>query len=163
MTNVRDFTSTEIKEINTYVQTNVPYSVLETIFPLTEHVLNKVKVFTIVYRIINSAKNYVKEPDTKTKLINMLNECKGEYRDLYKSLIRYQEGGFGSYNHYRNIILIMEDISKRTKIDNLIDAFLLFAEKQVFFSIDKIAGIESGKKGGEDVVDKILADKEKVQ
>jgi len=88
-----------------------------------------------------------------------LNECKGEYRDLYKSLIRYQEGGFGSYNHYRVIISIMEDISKRTKLDNLIDAFLLFAEKQVFFSIDKIAGVESSRKGGEDVVDKIIGEK----
>ena len=159
MTNVRDFTSTEIKEISSYVNTNVPYSVLEQIFPLTEQPINKVKVFTIVFRIINSAKNYVKEESTKNKLINMLNDCKGEYRELYKSFIRYQEGGFGSYNHYRVIISIMEDISKRTKLDNLIDAFLLFAEKQVFFSIDKIAGVESSRKGGEDVVDKIIGEK----
>ena len=162
MTNVRDFNTTEIKEIGNYVQTNVPYSVLETIFPLTENVINKTQVFTIVYRIINSAKNYVREDVTKIKLINMLNECKDEYRDLYKSFLRYQEGGFGRHNYYRNIILIMEDISKRTKIDNLIDAFLLFAEKQVFFSIDKISGIESSRKGGGDAVDKIIGERKEV-
>jgi len=159
MITARSFTSDEMKELNRYIQNSIPYSVLEQIFPLTEALINKVEVFTIVYRITNSCKNYVRGEDTKRKLQSMLDIAKDVYNDLYKSLLRYREGGFGSSSHYDNLTYIMCDVDKRTIVDNLIDAFLIFAEKLSFFSIDNIAGVETSKKDGEMVVDKILGEK----
>lgn len=155
---VRNFDATEVKEISKYIQTNVPFSVLEQLFPLTENVINKVKVFTIVYRMLNSAKNYTAKEETRKKLITMLDDCKDIYHDLYNSLIIHEEGGFGSYQHHRKIIDILQNIDKNTKVNNLIDAFLLFAEKQTFFDVNKIAGIESGRREGGVIVDKILGE-----
>jgi hypothetical protein len=152
----RDFGKTEIIEINRYVTSNVPFSVLERIFPLTENAHNKAQVFTIVYRIINSAMQYVGNEGTRKKLKSLLDECEQEYKDIYNALMRYESGGFGSYNNFKIITDILSDIDKNSKINKLIDIFLVFAEKQTFFDIEKVAGIESSKKEGSDIVDKII-------
>jgi len=152
----RDFDKTEITEINRYVISNVPFSVLERVFPLTENVHNKAQVFTIIYRIVNSAAEYVSDESTRVKLKKLLEGCKEEYQDIYSALIRYENGGFGSYNHYKVIISIFENMEKNYKINKLIDIFLVFAEKQTFFDIERVAGIESSKKEGSDIVDRLL-------
>lgn len=156
---IRGFDAVEVKEISKYIQTNVPYSILEQIFPLTENIVNKVQVFTVVYRILNSAKNYVSKDETRIRLQTMLDECKGIYNILYSSLVAYQDGGFGSRQYYKKIVSELKNVEHNIKINSLIDAFLLFAEKQTFFDINKIAGIESSRKEGENVVDKLFGER----
>jgi len=126
------------------------------LFPLTENTINKTEVFTIIYRIINSAKNYVNNVETRKKLQQLLDSCKEEYEALYKSLLNYQSFSFNSYVFLRKIGDIYKNYEKNMKINNLIDSFLVFAEKQTFYDLDKITGVETDKKEGEDVVNKLI-------
>ena len=154
----RDFHREEILEINRYVTNNIPFSVLEKIFPLTENVINKAKVFTIAYRIINSVAEYVSSKETREKLRKVLKSCKKEYIEIYRALLRHEAGGFGSYNAYKLIVSIFDDIERNYRVNKLIDIFLVFAEKQTFYDLDRITGIESSRKEGSDIVDKILGE-----
>jgi len=157
-TTTRLFTSTEIKEINRYITTEVPYTILEEVYALTENVLDKSKVFTIMRRIINSAKSYVADADTREKLQKMLDETTAAYNILYDLLLKYQQGIYGRYAIQIQIEGVFRNEDTNTKINKLIDAFLLFAERQTFFDLDKAVGIESGKKEGQEVVNDIIGE-----
>jgi len=155
----RDFNKTEIIEISRYVLNNVPYSVLERVFPLTENVINKAMSFITMWRIINSAKNYVNKKETKEKLNKLLENCSEEYRKIYKLLIGYQKPGyFGKDKYYDEITKIFFNYDSNMKVNNLIDVFLIFAEKQVMYDLDKIAAIDTSSKQGDTTVTDFLKD-----
>lgn len=154
---IRDFNSTETGEINTYISANVPYSVLQTIFPLTENAMQKAKVFTIVYRIINGAKNYAEEESLRDKIETLLKESETVYLEVY-ALISSIEGTtlyYGSHVLQRRLRAIFEDSSKNMLINKLIDAFLVFAEKITRQDTNKVAGLEMDTEEGREMYKKI--------
>lgn len=158
--NARDFSDEEISEINRYITTNIPYSVLQTIFPITENTNKKIQVFTIVYRFINSAKNYVKSSDTKDKLDALLIECKDVYAELYKNMLTISNSNinWGLHRIKQRNEDILINVENNMKINKLIDCFLIFSEKQTFFDTDKVAGLEINEKEGEELMNKLLED-----
>jgi len=148
-----DFTREEIQEISKYILANVPYSVLEQIFPLTENPRKKAEVFTIMYRIINSSVGYVKNDDTKNKLKKLLSSCEIEYKEIYNILLKLDSSMiFGRHSLFNQIILIFSDFDRNYKINCLIDVFLVFAEKQILRDIDKVIGVTTDNIKGEEVV-----------
>jgi len=157
---VRSFNREEINEINRYVLTNVPFSVLNRLFILTENLKDKATIFTIIYRIINSCKNYVGDEKTKNKLKFLLDDCKSVYLEVYNNLILYEKGGFGSGIYYNKLVELLTNKDNSIKINNLIDIFLIFAEKQVIRDLDRVTGIDSSRKEGEEIVDEIIEEKE---
>jgi len=152
----RDFTEEEIMEINRYILTNVPYTVLETVFVLTEKVVDKCSIFITVYRLINSAKSYVGKSETKEKLDKLLNGCIEIKTEVHKYLLRYEEGRFGSGVCYDMLCNILENEKKSEQINNLIDIFLIFAEKQKLYDINKIVGIKAQEVEGSAIVDELV-------
>lgn len=158
MVESRDFTAEEIAEVNSYVVNSIPYSILQSIFPLTENPKQKIRVFTIIYRILNGAKNYVSNKETKEKLIALLEECKECYNSLYsnevKSTIHTNNFGMHRINTLNEVILCNFD--NTIKMNKLIDVFLMFAEKQTLYDLDKIAGIELDTKEGEDLKKRLV-------
>jgi len=148
-----DFTKEEVQEISKHILGNVPYSVLEQIFPLTENPRKKAEVFTIMYRIIYSSVGYVKSNDTKSKLKNLLTSCEIEYKEIYNILLKLDSSvEFGSTHLFNKVKIIFSDFDKNFKINNLIDVFLVFAEKQILRDIDKVVGVTSDNIKGEQIV-----------
>lgn len=151
----RDFEESEVQEINKYILTNVPYSVLEQIFPLTENVINKITVFTTVYRLINSSLGYVSEEKTKNKLKKLIQQVSGVHNEVYKDLIVYQAGELGSGNKFDNLVEVLRNPKKNELINNLIDIFLVFAERQKLYDLNKITGIKTDVVEGEQLVNEL--------
>lgn len=151
----RDFEETEVQEINKYILTNVPYSVLEQIFPLTENVINKLTVFITVHRLIKSSISYVSTDTTKDKLNKLINQVTDIHKEVYKDLITYQEGEIGSGDKYDKLVSILSDEQKNELINNLVDVFLVFAEKQKLFNLDKITGVRTDDVVGEQIADEL--------
>ncbi len=142
----------EIQEINKYVSTSIPYSVLQQLFILAEAPLSKAKIFTAVYRIVYSARNAAASQNTKNKLDLLLNETKDAYDKIFTLLMNYEHTNqvFNHHRYMNKIIAIFCDVNTNLKINKLIDAFLVFAEKQELYDINKILGLDletdSGKK-----------------
>lgn len=160
MVEIRDFDATEIREINNYISANAPYSILQQIFPLTEKPEEKAKIFATVYRIIYTARNMVNDKKTKDKLTELLEETKDVYVKLYKLLASYQSSkiNFGKHATYNQIMYTFMDIENNVKINKLIDAFLVFVEKQVLYDINKISGINLGTEEGKRIYKELKAD-----
>lgn len=151
-----EFNETEVQEINNYVRTNVPYSVLETIFPLTEHVINKCTIFITVYRIVSSCSGYVSKPETKTKIDKLINQLKDTYTEVYDNLIVYNSMTLGSGDKFDRLVDVLKDTKKKELINNLIDIFLVFSERQKLFNLDKISGIRTDTTEGDQIVDELI-------
>ena len=151
---LREFDKTEISEINQYIATNVPYSILQQVFVLTENPILKAQVFTSVYRILQSCVRYVAHEDTRSKLSRLIADSKDIYANLYAVLSRYQNSRV-NFNKHR-IVYKIEDffINQETniKINKLIDSFLIFAEKQELLDLDKIIGIDLDNDAGKRVL-----------
>ena len=151
-----DFVTDEINEVSKYVIANVPYTVLQQMFPLTEEIENKSKIFTIVYRIINSVKGYVSKDETRNKIGDLLNSCKEEYLKIYELLIDINSGSeYLKSRTLDKIKLIYLDFDKNVKINNIIDVFLVFAEKHVLRDLRNITGIITDKPEGEKFVEEL--------
>lgn len=158
----RSFTVDEINEINSYISANVPYSILQTIFPLTENLFQKAQVYTIIFRIINGSKNYVEDIKTRIKLKNLLDENNDIYNELYKllSLIENSNVNYGKHMIKNKIRLILNDFDKNFKINKLIDIFLIFSEKLVLLDTNKVAGLEIDSEEGREMYKKIIGNVE---
>jgi hypothetical protein len=156
MIDLRDFAKDEIIEINTYVNNNVPFSVLQSIFPLTENPKKKVQVYTIMYRIINGAMNYT-EGELKVKLQELLKENEEIYKELYsltlKSTTVYN---WAKHRIDERMLYVLHDFNKSVSINKLIDAFLIFAEKQVLVDTDRVTGLEMDTQEGKELYKKII-------
>ena len=155
----RDFTAEEITEIHQYIEVNVPYSILQSIFPITENPVEKVRVFTLMYRLINSASNYVTSKDTKDKLNEILKEAKDVYVLLYQASLIKASGNinWGAHRNDKKIRYILMDYNNTLIINKIIDLFLIFSEKQTFYDTNKVVGIVlDGSKEAEDLVNNVL-------
>jgi hypothetical protein len=128
MITARDFTGAEITEISKYILNNVPYSILEQIFPLTENIQLKSQVFTIVYRLINSAKNNVSQEETKLKMEQLLEESKVQYEIVFTLLSKQQHNNFNNFIKTRKISNYFLNYDNNMVINNMVDIFLIFAE-----------------------------------
>jgi len=155
MIKATDFTKTEIIDISKYITNNVPFSILEQVFPLTENTLNKAEIFTTVYRLIYSSYGYVQDKDTKIKLNNLLNDCKKEYIDVYKILSQHKNATFNKTHFVKKLTYIFQDINSTEKINNLIDVFLVFAEKHMLRDIDKVFGISADTPPSQKIVEEM--------
>ena len=151
MVEIKDFTTTEISEVQRYVESQAPHSILTTTFILSENPIDKLKVFTTVYRILNSAKNYVKD-DLKKKMNELLNEAEESYEKIYPLLLKYQSTivEFGKNRLLKNLLNHLTN--DKDHINKLIDAFLVFGEKIELMNIDKVTGLDLETDQGKDIM-----------
>lgn len=155
----RDFEQSEISDINRYINVNVPYSVLQQIYPLTENLLNKSKVYTIMYRIIYGTANYVEKEETKIKLNKLLEENKDLYSEIYNLIINHENNtlNFGQRSTILKLKTVFYDMEKNFKINKLIDIFLIFSERVTLLRTDNFVSIDMENKEGEEVYNKLVA------
>jgi len=156
---IKEFSQTEISEINRYLTSITPFGVLEELYALSENPIEKSKIFCDMNRILNACRNYVKDDKTRAKLQIILEGSEDIATKLRKLVFKYNQYTYGRRTYENQISDIITNKKINTKINNLIDSFLILSEKLSFFDIDKIAGVESGKKEGSDIVDSILEDK----
>lgn len=159
---IRDFTFQEIGEIYQYISANVPYTILSSMFIITENLTEKSKAFCIIYRIVNGAKNYVEDKKTKAKLSALLEECKDSYNKLYNLTTTNENStlNYGSHITKHQIKSLFNNQEENFKINKLIDAFLIFAEKLVLLETNKVVGLEIDTEEGRDFYKKILGGSE---
>lgn len=124
---VSDFTENEINELRLYIEKHVPYHILNKMYILTDNVTDKITIFTGVYRIIKSCRNYTSSNETKEKLDYFLDKCKEAYELSSPLISKYSislEMGKG------NLIRGMLDIINKYHevIDEFIDLFIVLGE-----------------------------------
>ncbi len=160
----RDFDSVEVGEINSYISANVPYSVLQTLFPLTENYMQKAQIYTIIYRIVYGAANYAENLKTRNKILQLLAETEVTYHNVYALLSSIENSKISYGKHMLEFQLrkMFEDVSVNFRINKLIDIFLIFAEKLVLLETDKVAGLELDIEEGKDMYKKINSQSDSV-
>lgn len=141
---IREFSKTEIQEINQYLTVNVPYSALTQLFTLTDKPYDKAKVFTGIFRLITSAMHYVSAEETRKKMEKLLKDCVPINDNIYVVLTRYDNSAvqFNRHRLLRKMENVFLDQKTNQAVNKLIDAFLVFAEKQELMDIDRIAGLD---------------------
>ncbi len=141
---IRTFDRDEITEINQYISTVVPYSRLAQLFTLTEKPVNKAEVFTNVFRIVESVKRYVAAAETAEKIEKLLKETEKTYYSVYEDLANFHNARVKFLLHRKEnkILRYFTDPKTNEKINRLIDAFLVFAEKQELLDLDRVAGLD---------------------
>ena len=141
---IRMFDKTEISEINQYVSTSVPFSQLNQFFLLSERPLIKAQIYTGVYRIIQSVSRYVAAEKTRKNIQKLLDETKDVYPQMYNVLVRYQNApvNFNKHRLLRKIENFFLDSDVNSKTNKLVDAFLVFVEKQELMDLDRITGLD---------------------
>lgn len=161
---VNSFNQAEITEINNYITVNVPYSILQEFFPLTDVPIEKAKIFVGMFRMVNSAKNYLKNELTETKLTILLKEVEHIYYKLYPDVVRYGNTPMhiGAHKRLHEIISVMTDINNIPKLNKFIDIFLVFAEKQIVREMDKSSGIDLDTPEGQKVEDDMFRDEQSI-
>lgn len=151
-----DFTKEEIQDISHYIIANIPYSVLQQIFPMTENYKKKSEVFTIMYRIIYSVQGYVRSEKTKEKIKKLLSGCEEEYKEIYNILMKLDDNiEYGKSELGDELKKIYSNFERNCKINNLIDVFLVFAEKHILRDIDRIAGINTDTIKGTEFIEQL--------
>jgi hypothetical protein len=159
--NIRDFDANERQEISRYIQANVPMTILYKLFPLTENPIEKGDVFCISYRLINTAKNMVENKTTSDKLKVILTENQAIY-ELLHPLYLVEKDSFllKKYKIHKHIIKIMSMPETVRKINNMIDIFLVLAEKFELISTNNIIGLDIESDEGKEIQKDILNDLE---
>lgn len=154
--NIRNFTYEEITEINRYVVTQVPHSILPQLFIITDEPIKKIQIFLNVFKIISSARDFVENSETKNKLNIVLGLVKEIYNNLYETYVEYEstELDFIKMKIKKRLINFVKEYNNN--INYLCSAFLVFAEKQELTSINDIAGLNLEKPEGEETYSKII-------
>lgn len=162
MINARDFSAEEIVVINQYITANVPYTVLQTTLPITEEPIYKARIYTTIYRLLDGAKNYVEEGDTKNKLMNLLEENKQLYLQVQSLLARHSQVNFGKNRVVSKFYDVYKDYNRNFMMNRLIDIFLVFVEKQVMISMEKITAVNLETPEGKDAYSKLMGSGESI-
>lgn len=154
---IRKFDSAEIAEINSYVITQVPQTILPQLFVLTEEPIKKIKSFIAVYRIVSGCKDFVEKNETKEKLNTFLDEVKKCYELLYSIFIDYDSINLEYVKHVNLKKMLKILLEHSEKINEFVNSFLVFAEKQELISTDTVSGIKLDGPEGEDLYEKIVS------
>lgn len=155
---VREFTEDEIAEISKYIQNNIPLTILQTIFPLTEDPIKKAEIFTICYRLTNTARNLVKNKETIIKLDKILKTSKSAYNTLFDLLLN-EKDALPVFKHkiHNKIRLVIKNKNYNNQINNLIDIFLILGEKFELIDFEKTSGLdletEEGRQAEKDLLE----------
>lgn len=154
-----DFNEDEVGEITHYIIKNINASVLTQLLVMTDVPVDKAQIFVAMYRILNSARNYVENKELKAKLDSILKEVEKTYFELYSILVRYNNSKV-IFNKHRlqqkiiNILIVPENLISMNKF---IDYFYVFAEKQQKYSINKITGIDLSIPEGQKLLNDIMS------
>lgn len=157
MVNIRDFNATEIGEINSYVINQIPQSILPTLFIITEEPMKKAKIFNIIYRIMTAAKDFVEDPSLKKKLEYFLDKFSDNYKLFYNLYLSYEASMINKRKIERKIIKEFMDHEKNLNVNELINSFLVFAEKQELLETEKVTGINMDIPEGVELHKKLIS------
>ncbi len=157
---IRTFNKKEIQEVNAYIAANVPYSVLTQLFILTEKPIHKAQIFVAVYRLIQSAERYVASENTRYKLNKLLSDGEREHEIVYEQLSKFQHSNvnFNRHHFLNKIEDVFIDQKANQRINRIIDAFLVFAEKQELLDVDKVTGLDLENEQGQKALKSIITD-----
>ena len=152
---IRDFDDTEISEINKYVITQIPQSLLPQLFILTEEPIKKMKIFLIVFRIITGIREFVEKLETRNKLDLFMKDVKQIYDKSYSLFNKYElsQSEYIKDKLLDEILSIIDD--KKHDLNKFINSFLVFAEKQELISTDSVSGVKLDTPEGVDLYEKI--------
>ena len=152
---IRDFDDTEISEINKYVITQIPQSLLPQLFILTEEPIKKMKIFLIIFRIITGIREFVEKPETRNKLDLFIKDVEQIYDKSYSLFNKYElsQSEYLKDKLLEEIVSIIDD--KKHDLNKFINSFLVFAEKQELISTESVSGVKLDTPEGVDLYEKI--------
>ncbi len=155
-----EFSKDDITEVNSYLTAAVGFSqVLGQLYTLTDVPLDKAKVFVAVYRIFNSCSNYIETPELREKIEFILADTSLLYLSIYRKyqIFFNEKGNFGKHKIYNDLIQEMMNKENMFKINLMIDLFIMFAERQVKYSLNKITGIDLETPEGKQVMKEVYS------
>jgi len=146
-----DFSQEEVKNINHYITTQIPHTILPRLFVLTEDINEKCSVYLNIYALIESTMYYVKNQETRDKIRKLLEETKDAYKKLYKlSLEKHNsEVSIGRSQINTNIANLLTENSRG--INKLRSIFLVFAERIELTELDKVTGLDTSTQSGKNL------------
>ena len=154
---IRDFDDTEINELQTYINSTVPHTFLNHQNIITENPILKSGIFLVVYRIFKSCREYATTEALRDKLDTLLEGSSGIRNELYPLNIKiektssdYQKSLLSS-----KVIYLLTNPINQKRVDNLIDAFLVFGEKIQLFEIENVQGLSLETDEGQAIVKEI--------
>ena len=140
-----DFNQEDINEVSAYLNNAVGFSeVLTRFYTLTDKVIDKAKVFLGVYRVLSSACNYTENKDLKEKLTTVLENTKNLYYEIsvINNALDNTKVNYGMHVWKYKLDSILLDTNNFSNINIVIDLFILFAEKQIKYNLNKITGVD---------------------
>lgn len=154
-----DFSKDDIAEVNSYLSAAIGFSqVLGQLYTLTDTPIDKAKVFVATYRIFNSCSNYIETSELKGKIDIVLADSSFLYLKIYRNYQAYNEkGNFGKHRIYNDIVTDLGDRENMKKINLIIDLFIMFAERQIKYSLNKITGIDLETPEGKQVMKEVYS------
>ena len=153
--NVRNFSDTEIAELNNYVLTQVPQSVLPRLFILTEEPIKKVRAFIAIYRILQGCKDFVGDKTLGTKLELHIGKAKEPYIKIYELLMDYDDTEMEMKKSNINKKIKLNLLEYNDQINFLINTFLVFAEKVELIPIETVSGLKLDNETGVNIYDSL--------
>jgi len=153
---IRNFTQDEIGELNNYITTQIPHTVLPSLFVLTEEPLKKALAYISIYRILTGVRDFSEKDSTKKKIDSYLEKHNKIYNELYPLYIAHKtdETEIGKLVSTQDVIRYV--IKENILINRLVNDFLVFAEKQELMSTDEVAGLNLEKPEGEELYKRIM-------
>ena len=162
---IKEFSDTEIGELQQYIEVHVHHTILQRVYVLTEDPLDKARNFVTIYRILNSCKNYVAaNSELRDKIGKLLEEAHEVYKKMYPYYIDYESSKveFGKSRKLMKIVQIVKDMEGNERTRKIIDSFLVFGEKIELNRKDDFIGINEendfGKEAYKDLSKTIESD-----
>jgi len=138
---VSDFNDTEIGELRLYIEKHVPYHILNKMYLLSDNIEDKMVIFTGVYRILSSCKNYASTKELKNKLDYFLQKAKPIYKKSSPLITEYTilQINYGKNSLLREMGKIICDNFEI--MDELIDVFIVLGEHIQLMKTDAVIGV----------------------
>lgn len=155
-----DFNQGDINEVSSYLNNAVGFSeVLTRFYTLTDKIDDKAKVFMGIYRVLSSCWAYTENKDLKEKLNIVLQNTKVLYRDVSVIIdtMNYSKVNFGMHIYRQRLNNLMFDNNNMENVHIITDLFILFAEKQIKYNLNKITGVDLETPEGKEVMKEIYS------
>ncbi len=155
--NIRMFSENEISQINSFIEKNVEHSILHKLFVYDDRPVEKIRVFSTIYRICKSVADYLPDKNTREKMGKLLEPYGKVRQEVYHLISMYDFYKVTKMKliFHKRIINYLRDQDSLDKIEQLCSDFLVMLERHKTYSLDKVAGFSLETDEGKELAKQI--------
>ena len=146
MIDFNKFTQTEATELFSLLQKASEKSELEGFYLFTIKPEEKAKIFVFCHRFLCNVSNLITEGDVKKAVDEEIKLTKEKYKEVLGLLNELSNGSIMAYRILNRMFKTLND----KIVDDLIDAFSVFIERETIMAMSKLKGfVQEGKSAKE--------------